>query len=44
MTKNKQTNDGGRYRCGVNSNLEKIDVSVRGMYSRKDNEINLDTN
>ena len=31
---NVQTNDGGRYRCGVNSNLEQIDVSVKGMYSR----------
>ena len=31
---NVQTNDGGRYRCGVNSNLEQVDVSVRGMYSR----------
>jgi len=29
-----QTNDGGRYRCGDNSNLEQIDVTVRGMYSR----------
>ena len=44
MTKKKQTNDGGRYRCGVNYNLEQIDVSVRGMYNRKDNAINLDTN
>ena len=31
---NVQTNDGGRYRCEVNSNLGQIDVSVRGMYSR----------
>jgi hypothetical protein len=31
---NVQTNDGGRYRCWVNSNQEKVDVSVRGMYSR----------
>ena len=31
---NVQTNDGGRYRCGDNSNLEQIDVSVKGMYSR----------
>jgi hypothetical protein len=31
---NVQTNDGGRYRCGDYYNLEQIDVSVRGMYSR----------
>ena len=31
---NVQTNDGGRYRCWVDSNLEQVDVSVRGMYSR----------
>jgi hypothetical protein len=31
---NVQINDGGRYRCGVNTNLEHVDVSVRGMYSR----------
>jgi len=31
---NVQTNDGGRYRCAVNSNKEQVDVSVRGMYSR----------
>ena len=31
---NVQTNDGGRYRCGVYPNLEEVDVSVRGMYSR----------
>jgi hypothetical protein len=31
---NVQIDDGGRYRCGVNSNLEQVDVSVRGMYCR----------
>ena len=31
---NVQINDGGRYRCGVNSNQEQIDVIVKGMYSR----------
>ena len=31
---NVQTNDGGRYRCVVNSTVEHVDVSVRGMYSR----------
>jgi hypothetical protein len=31
---NVQTNDGGRYRCGDYFNLEQIDVTVRGMYSR----------
>ena len=31
---NVQTNDGGIYRCWVNSNQEQVDVSVRGMYSR----------
>ena len=41
---NVQTNDGGRYRCGDYFNLEQVDVSVRGMYSRSDKEINLDTN
>ena len=41
---NVQTNDGGRYRCGDNSKLEQIDVTVRGMYNRSDKSINLDTN
>ena len=31
---NVQINDGGRYRCGNYTNLEQIDVSVRGMHSR----------
>jgi hypothetical protein len=31
---NVQINDGGRYRCGDYPNLEQVDVSVRGMYSR----------
>jgi hypothetical protein len=31
---NVQTNDGGRYRCVVNSTVEHVDVSVRGMYGR----------
>jgi hypothetical protein len=31
---NVQTNDGGRYRCGDYNNLEQIDVTIRGMYSR----------
>ena len=31
---NVQTNDGGRYRCGDYNNIEQIDVTIRGMYSR----------
>jgi hypothetical protein len=31
---NVQTNDGGRYRCWNYTNLEQVDVSIRGMYSR----------
>ena len=31
---NVQANDGGRYRCVVNSTVEHVDVIVRGMYGR----------